>query len=415
MFNASEQSDKQQNSEPSVDEVSRPIYRATDYGRGVQPPPPPNEMSSARVRARDRHLQKQKPRASEWLWVVVAAILFAFVLLLTIGAIFLINAAPTEAESATTQSNIIGPLPTPVYVVSDFNSATFTDQITLADGSSLDLAPWDGTSRFTMIIAGIDRRPNETGLQYRTDTMMLISLNPLNNRIGVLSIPRDMYVQVPGYSARQRVNSAMVLGELAANGAGPDLMMQTLQLNLGMRVNDYLVVDFQAFIDFVDTLGGVAVQTDKIINDPQYPDMNYGYDPFYLPIGTHQLDGYNTLRFARTRHGDNDIQRAGRQQQVLYAIRDKATDLETLPSLLVQAPVLWQSFSDNVHTGLNLEQILQLALYAKDVPAENIQMGVIDYTYLRNFTTSAGASVLIPDQARLASLMTSVFGPDYNQ
>jgi len=143
--------------------------------------------------------------------------------------------------------------------------------------------------------------------------------------------------------------------------------------------------------------------------------MNYGYDPFYLPAGTHFLQGYDALRFARTRHGDSDIQRAERQQQVIYALRDRVLDLDMVPALIARSPALWSSWQGNVYTGLSFEQIIQLGLYVKDVPRENITMGVVDYQYLQSWSTPEGASVLIPNVARLPQLMTSVFGDQYNQ
>jgi LCP family protein required for cell wall assembly len=346
--------------------------------------------------------------------VIVAATLFGVIIVVSLGAVVLIRANQTPQEVIPT-ADVVASLPTPVIVNNDLSNIVLGDALVMADGSSIQLTPWDGQSRFTMVMVGLDRRPGETGLAYRTDTMMLISIDPIAKSIGVLSIPRDLYVQVPGYAALQRVNSPMVFGETNRPGGGPILMMQTVQLNLGMRVNDYVAVDFQAFIDVVNAIGGISVTTDYTINDPQYPNMNYGYDPFYLPAGTHLLDGYNALRFARTRHGDSDIQRAERQQATLLAVRDKLLNANMLPSLIAQAPSLWQSLSDNVYTGLTFEQMVQLGLYVKDIPLENIELGVINYEYLIPYTTEDGASVLIPNRARLGTLMVNTFGASYSQ
>jgi LCP family protein required for cell wall assembly len=245
--------------------------------------------------------------------------------------------------------------------------------------------------------------------------MMIVSLDPATNSIGVLSLPRDLYVQIPGYSELQRINSPMVFGETYRAGSGPTLLMQTVQLNMGMRINDYMLVDFDAVITLVDVLGGVDVEIDYTINDATYPNMYYGYDPFYLPAGKHHLNGYNALRFARTRHGASDIQRAERQQQVIYSIRDKVLRADMIPQLLFRAPEIWQNLSDNLYTGLSLEQIIQLGLYVKDVPSENIRMGVMNYQYLRSYETDSGAQVLIPNRASLGTLMTELFGATYNQ
>ncbi len=393
---------------------ARPVYSTADYAnkakRGVPPPPP--RPSAARDRSRKRRVSGNS--SSEWVWVIVAGALFAVILVMSIGAFAYIQSSQAAVEVIPT-AEVAEFLPTAIVASGSASNVVVEESLMLPDGSSIELIPWDGESRFTMIVVGLDRRPGETGLSYRTDTMMLVSLDPQTNSIGVLSIPRDLYVQIPGYSQLQRINSAMVFGETYRAGYGPTLMMQTVQLNFGIRVHDYLAVDFQAFIDIVDAIGGVTITSERTINDPQYPDMYYGYDPFYLPAGTHQLDGYNALRYARTRHGDNDIYRAERQQQVIFAIRDKIMDFGMVPSLITQAPALWDSWQDNVYTGLSFEQMIQLGLYVKDIPRENIVMGVVNYEYLQGYTTQSGASVLIPNRTRLGNLMVDVFGSNYSQ
>ncbi len=274
---------------------------------------------------------------------------------------------------------------------------------------------WTGTDRVTVLLMGIDRRPGETGLAFRTDTMMVISIDPDTKRIGILSIPRDLFVVISGYSERQRVNSAMALGEWRQAGSGPQLAMQTVQGNLGIRIHDYMVVDFNAIIGLVDAIGGIDVTIDYTINDSQYPDMYLGYDPFYLPAGTHHLDGVTALKFARTRHGNSDVDRAQRQQQVIYSIRDQVLDFNMLPQLIIQAPTLLETYKDNVYTGLSLQDMIELAWFAKDIPRDNITTGVIDYRYVTNYETDNGSQVLVPNNYTLGNLMVEVFGANYSE
>ena len=142
-------------------------------------------------------------------------------------------------------------------------------------------------------------------------------------------------------------------------------------------------MDFQALIDIVDIIGGIEISIDYTINDPKYPDMNYGYDPLLITAGTHTLGGYDALRFARTRHGNNDMRRAERQQQVLYAIRDRVLNFEMIPKLIIQAPQLWNTLSENLYTKLELGEIIQLALFVKDIDLDNITTGVMDLQLCR--------------------------------
>lgn len=390
-----------------------PVYSTKDYTeKRKAPPPPPSQTSAVRERVAKRQRSQRGNSASEWVWVVVAGALFAIVLVVSFGAFVIVQASQSEVAPMATADIA---LPTAVVARNDYSAQLVDDTLILEDGSSIALEPWDGESRFTMILVGLDRRPGESGLAFRTDTMMIVSLDPDTDSIGILSLPRDTYVAVNGYASRQRINSAMVLGELQRPGYGPELMRDTVEGNFGIRIHDYMAVDFQAFIDIVDAVGGVEVEIDYTINDPRYPSMNYGYDPFYLPAGNHFLMGYDALRFARTRHGDSDIRRAERQQQVILGLRDRVLDLEMAPSLIAQSPMLWSSWQDNVYTGLTFEQIIQLGLYAQDVPRENITTGVVDYQYLQSWSTPQGASVLIPNVSRLPQLMTDIFGPDYNQ
>jgi LCP family protein required for cell wall assembly len=206
----------------------------------------------------------------------------------------------------------------------------------------------------------------------------------------------------------------MVLGEIRQVGYGPKLAMQTVQYNLGIRVHDYVAVDFRAFETLVDAIGGIDIDVPYNIADPQYPDMYYGYDPFYLRAGHQHLDGKIALKYARTRHGDSDFQRAQRQQQVLYAIRDRILNLDMLPQLIVQAPTLLGALKDNVYTGLTLDQMIQLAWYLKDIPQESIHTGVVDGRYTMSWMTPDGASVLVPNRSRIGSLMVDVFGASYS-
>jgi LCP family protein required for cell wall assembly len=308
-------------------------------------------------------------------------------------------------------------LPTPVDARTAYDplTARLGQTLTLDDGSKITLQPWDGASRLNILLLGIDRRAGETGLGYRTDTIMLASLDPKTQRIGILSIPRDLYVRLPGYSAPQRINTALALGELQRPGYGPTLAMQTVQANLGMNVNSYLVADFNALIKLVDSIGGIEIDVPYPIADYDFPDSGYGYDPLILSAGLQHMDGYTAQKYARTRHGDSDFDRARRQQQVLFAVRDQVLSVDILPQLIVQAPSLYGSVSQNVYTDLTLDQMIQLGLWVKDVPVESIHTGVIDAGYVSDLITEDGAQVLVPYTAALPTLLAQVFGDDYSQ
>jgi LCP family protein required for cell wall assembly len=349
-------------------------------------------------------------------WAVVALALVALLSTLMFGAVALVGVRMAAATQGAT--NPLGSdSGSGSVVATDAPLPTFA-MPTVAVGTQIE--PWDGQERFTVLLMGLDKRPGDNGTAFRTDSLILVSIDPTTRSVGMLSIPRDLYVEIPPNTivgnayGLQRVNSAYVIGELVQVGAGPQLAMQTVQYNLGMRVNDYVAYDFSVVIDAINMVGGLDINVTEAINDPAYPDMSYGYDPLFIPAGPIHMDGALALKYARSRHGSSDVVRARRQQEVLLAVRERVLNVNMLPDLLTQAPNLWNSLSRNVKTGLTLDQLLRLAVYLKDIPRENIRQAVIDYRYVTG-TMWDGASVLVPDRAALGPLMVELFGPTYNQ
>ena len=334
---------------PSTQSVA-PIYSTAQYSESQRKPPPQDSLSRARYRQRRF---RQRRRRNDWAWVILAGAMISVFGFLVLAMIVLIR-VPHSVQVVVPTADLRPALPTPVDARSEYiadGRRVGVDVLRLDDGSLIEMIPWDGQSRYTIIVGGLDSRPDQLGEPVRTDSLMLVSVEPASNGIGVLSIPRDLWVRIPEQERRDRINRAYFLGESRATGYGPRLLQQTVSWNLGMRVHNYILVDFQAVIDLVDHLGGIEVTIDYTIDDKRFPDMNYGYDPFYLPAGTHVLDGRDTLRFARTRHGNNDVRRAERQQTVLYAIRDRVLSLNIL-QLIAQAPAMLATLGDHVQTGL---------------------------------------------------------------
>jgi LCP family protein required for cell wall assembly len=268
---------------------------------------------------------------------------------------------------------------------------------------------WSGTQRVTVLVMGIDRRPGEDENGYPTDSMILLTVDPVAQTGAMLSIPRDLWVEIPGYGV-DRINTANRTGDyFAYPGGGPALAVKTVEYNLGIEVDYYVRLDFHAFETLIDTIGGIDVDNPADINDPYYPDGSYGYEPFYLPAGKQHLNGHDALRYARTRHDASDIARAERQQQVVLAVRDRVTSLNMLSSLIPQAPQLYQTLNESIWTDLSLEQIVGLALLAQDIPRENIQHEVIDYRYVLDYTTADGRQVLVPIREEIRELRDRLF------
>jgi polyisoprenyl-teichoic acid--peptidoglycan teichoic acid transferase len=275
---------------------------------------------------------------------------------------------------------------------------------------------WDGQSRFTMLILGMDRRPGARDtLQVRTDTIILASLDPATQSIGLLHIPRDLHLTPPGSDQFVRANTLMLEGEHLQEGYGPYYAMDAVQYNLGIYIDRYVLFDFEAFIELIDALGGVEITITYNISDPTYPDMHFGFDPFFLSAGRHRLDGETALKFARTRHGDNDYMRGVRQMQLLGAIHEQVARSDSLPRLMMQAPQLMQELRHNVYTDLAVQDIIYLAQYASAIPPEHVVTGAINQEHIILYALPGGTRAYIPDRTKLADLMTSVFGENYFQ
>ncbi len=269
--------------------------------------------------------------------------------------------------------------------------------------------PWPGRERVTILILGIDQRCDETG-PTRTDTMMLLTLDPVGRTAAALSLPRDLWVEIPSYGL-DRINVAYYLGELNEHpGGGPALATATVESFLGVQVDYYITINFDAFVAIVDLLGGIEIDVPEAIDDPTYPDRCYGYEGFSIDTGRQLLDGQTALKYARTRATlGGDVDRAGRQQAVVMAVRDKALRLNMLPQLISNFPQLWQILQEHVHTNLSEVEIIQLALLAREIEADDLRTEVIDYRYVYNETTVDGRDVLIPNRPAIRILRDELF------
>lgn len=277
-------------------------------------------------------------------------------------------------------------------------------------GGSSDAQPtWTRKERVNILILGVDRRANEDLSLTRTDTMMIVTIDPYGKTAGMLGLPRDLWVPIPVSERnvpRDRINTAFLYGNLYSYpGGGAALAMKTVSYNLGVPIHYHALLDFDAFERIVDTVGGITIDVEKTIIDYEYPTPDYRTRVLRIPAGTHQFDGARALEYARTRHADSDIHRVKRQQQVIMALRDRALQLDIIPRL----PRLAAEFRDLIKTDMKVIDGLALAALVKEIDASSITSHALDYTYASSAVTPGGASVLVPDRARLRRLVNTVF------
>ncbi len=261
----------------------------------------------------------------------------------------------------------------------------------------------NATENFLLI--GSDKRP---GSSFRTDTMVLVILWPTEGQVSMISIPRDLWVYIPTVGM-QRINTAYQSGEINSYpGGGPALLRDTIAYNLGIRVDHMAMVEFDGFRRIIDTLGGIDVPvacpyTDWHLIDPSYDPYNANNWSLYtVPAGVDHMDGDLALWYARSRMKSSDFDRGRRQQEVLRAILQRALSTDTLARI----PQLYNDFMGTITTDLSLPDMVKLALYAPRLPAASIRSYYIRPPYVSDWTTPAGAAVLLPNQDALEQMLT---------
>lgn len=237
-----------------------------------------------------------------------------------------------------------------------------------------------------------------------TDTLIVASLDNQNKQIKMISIPRDLYVDLAD-TGGQRINKVYdtYLNELGPAGATQKLA-ETVTKITGAEIQYYVKVDFNGFVKIIDALGGVEVDVETAIHDPFYPrGETIYYETFHIDAGLQTLDGETALKYARSRKTTSDFDRARRQQQLMAAVKDKALSLELLtnPDKLQK---LYASLDSSIETDLSVSEILELGKISQDIERDQIDSRVLSdqfdscggFLYTPSRELFGGASVLLP-------------------
>lgn len=276
-----------------------------------------------------------------------------------------------------------------------------------------DTPDWKKQERINILLLGVDRRADEVNSPTRTDTMLIVTIDPYGKTAGMLSIPRDLWVPIPISDSDiryNRINTAYFYGDLYDYpGGGAALAEKAVEYNFrGVNIHYYAVVDFEGFSEIIDTLGGITVYLESPLIDDKYPTPDYGTMHVYIPAGEQHLDGEKTLWYARSRYEGADIGRMRRQQQILLAMRESILQLNVLPKL----PTLVKQFADTVKTDLSLTELQKLADLARKIKAEDIIARSIDMNYATQAykeTKQGMADVLELNQEKANQLIQEMF------
>lgn len=271
--------------------------------------------------------------------------------------------------------------------------------------------PWDGASRVNLLVMGLDYRDWAAGEGApRTDTMILFTIDPLSRTAGILNIPRDLWVAIPGFGYG-KINTAYQLGEAyKLPGGGPELAMKTVEGLIGVPIDFYAQIDFGAFIKFIDEIGGVKLNILEPIRVDLLGDNTVKNTFKKLKPGVQVLNGEIALAYARARNTEGgDFDRARRQQEVVMAIRNQMLRFDNLPRMIANAPVLFRELSSGVRTNLSLDQAIRLAWFAKDIPEEAIKHAIIGPEQVNFFKTPDGLDALKPMPDKIREVRDQIF------
>ena len=258
----------------------------------------------------------------------------------------------------------------------------------------------ESDDRINILLLGIGG-PGHDG-PYLTDTMIVASYKPSTDQLSLLSIPRDLVVNIPGYDYR-KINNVLSFGrDQNYPGGGEALTVKVVGDLLNIPIQYYARVDFQGFKDIIDRLGGIDVVVPNTFDDYQYPDNAYGYEHIHFKAGAQHMNGDQALKYARSRHGTNgegsDFARARRQQIILYATKQKMLSFGTLTNPKKISDILG-SLGSHSQTNMEVWEMVRLGKLAGQVSRDNIINKVLDSStdgFLKDATGAGGAFILVP-------------------
>ena len=238
-----------------------------------------------------------------------------------------------------------------------------------------------------------------------TDTIIIASLNNELKTISLFSIPRDLWLNLPGHQSSRINKMYEILKGTYGSEQALEILRQGIENITNLSIPYHVKVDFTAFTDVVDLLGGIEVEVEKSIYDTEYPNEDEsGYELFTIDAGTHLLDGKTALKYARSRHSTSDFDRAARQHKILSSLKSKAIELDILSSPLLLKK-LYDEFIDHVETNISTLELIGLGQTAQHFDQERITSAVLidtdildmgSFLYTPERQLYGGAFVLVP-------------------
>jgi len=322
--------------------------------------------------------------------------------------------ADQPAPTNTPQPGETLPPPTPTPLPDDTPEPTVA--VPATEAGPTELPTWEDPRRITVLLMGVDQRSSEFDREdaHRTDTMILVQVDPVDDTIGLLSIPRDLWVRIPGFQSG-RITTANYLGDLnELPGGGPQLAMDTVRANLGVSVDKYVRINFEVFEEVVDILApeGVEICVEEPIFDPDFPDEGFGFIEVRFEPGCQMMRTEQLLQYARTRATDGgDFDRNRRQQQVLRALQEHLLSAGGITRFASQIPALYNELAASYETNFSVEEVLALGSLVSQISTDDINSGSINALHVTFDQTDEGDQILLPRQNAIADAVRQAFDP----
>ncbi|MDF1498280.1 MAG: LCP family protein [Patescibacteria group bacterium] len=274
------------------------------------------------------------------------------------------------------------------------NGTFFQILPTEGETSTIDKLKRNELDRLNILLLGI-RGVGDPNGGLLTDTIMVVSIKPKEEKLALISIPRDLYVEIPYHDYNNKINEAYAVGTMDGGWQkGLEYSTVAVEHVTGLDIHYSMSVDFEAFKEIIDTLGGITIT----LNEPFVETNQFEEGVIELPKGTQTIDGATALLFARARFSTNDFDRARRQQQVLLAVKEKAFGLGVISNPLKVVSIL-NSFGNHIKTDAELWEIKDIAEMIKEIDIKETRKKVFDTTnngYLYSSRDINGAYILLP-------------------
>ena len=265
--------------------------------------------------------------------------------------------------------------------------------------------PLDSKQRINILLLGSDNDQKFREDALLSQTMIVVSVDPAHHQVTLLSLPRDLWVEIPAHG------NAKI--DLAYARGGAALARETVEKAFKIPIHYYAWIGLKGLVRVVDRLGGIDVDVLHPVLDDNYPnDFNasgYGTERVYLSAGPQHLDGRHALEYVRSRHGDllSDFGRSIRQQQVLLALQQQAEGMDPVTAL----PNFARDLNGHVKTDLDLVRVTQLALFIRGLRASDVRQAFIT-PFVRDATSPDGQQILLADWPAVNRYLRQLFGDD---